>query len=338
VPADIKSSAVFRLLTKNGQRLWEHIEEGSLWNFPVSIIKDSRGHILISIENDYSPTPRPSRLVFTLVSDKGVTLQQRAHTVSIRPISFSGNHAAVNANGNLVVAIGGEISAATSSSQASRVWVNPQTGTKRFCINSGASELFEIDVRTLDLKAKKAIQNVSIASVKVNDGRLYVTGSVSANCQLDTRAVFSELGPDLDLTTIFESKNVNSLEVHDLAFTSDGFVLLAGATRTFLPTALTVAVMSFEQLKAPDQSKAPDPWDESFWEKNTEEQRSAFVLALRKDGTVLGDRVFLDLRNRSISTLATETPDRLIAVGSAFGDRGWVVGLRLGNKVVPTFH
>jgi hypothetical protein len=43
--------------------------------------------------------------------------------------------------------------------------------------------------------------------------------------------------------------------------------------------------------------------------------------------------VFPDPRNRSISTLSVEISDRFIAVGSALGDRGWIVGLRLGDAL-----
>ena len=56
---DKRSSAVFRLLNADGQQLWQHVEPGAFWNFPVGIIKAPGGYLLISIENDYSPQSQP---------------------------------------------------------------------------------------------------------------------------------------------------------------------------------------------------------------------------------------------------------------------------------------
>ena len=72
--ADGKSSAVFRLLHMDGQQQWQHVEGGPNWNFPGGIFKTSAGYILVSIENDYSPSSGPSTLIFTLVSDRGAGL------------------------------------------------------------------------------------------------------------------------------------------------------------------------------------------------------------------------------------------------------------------------
>jgi CHAT domain-containing protein len=329
VPADTKSSAVFRLLDLDGQRLWQHLEDSSLWNFPITIVKAPRGYILVSIENDYSPSSWPSTLIFTLVSDKGATLTQQRYRLSVKPMFHSTKNVALDAEGNLVVAIGGNIRASPFE-QRPIVWTSPVTGAERFCTGTPeATEILKIDVQSLQVRMQRVIPDVAVVSVKLNDGRLFAAGSFSVNCRLDKRIRFAELTPTLELRTTFESNNVNSLEVHDFEITSDGTVLLAGVTRTFLPTALTVAIMTLDQLK---DYKIHDMWDESIWE-TTEEQRIAFVLALGKDGAVLGDRVFLDLRNRSISTLASEPSGRFIAVGSAFGDRGWVAGLRLGDHL-----
>jgi hypothetical protein len=329
---DKRSSAVFRLLNKDGQRLWQHVEPGSFWNFPVSMIKTSDGYILISIENDYSPQPQPSTLIFTLVSDWGDTLKQRRYALSVRP-EYWARSAALTAKGNLVVAIGGNMQASPWPTGRPSMWLNPQTGTRRFCVATPEeSEVFEIDVRSLDIITKKIIQDVSVVGLKFSDGHLYTASSVITNCELTKRVNFGELDSDFELKTIFQSEYVNSLEVHDLEITSDGVVLLAGTTRTFLPTAVTVATKSLEELK---NYKIHDMWDESTWEE-TEDHGVGFILALRKDGTILGDRVFPDLRNRSISMLATETSGRLIAVGSAFGDHGWIAGLKLGDQLKQT--
>jgi hypothetical protein len=114
--------------------------------------------------------------------------------------------------------------------------------------------------------------------LKFNDGHLYAAGNVVTNCELNKRANFGELESDFELKTIFQSNYVNSLEAHDLEITSDGVVLLAGVTRTFLPTAVTVANMSLEELK---NYKIPDMWDESTWEK-VEDHGIGFILALAK--------------------------------------------------------
>jgi CHAT domain-containing protein len=320
------SSAIFRLLDENGQRRWEHVEEGPSSNFPVSMIETPVGYVLVSIETDFSQL---STLIVTSVSDQGDTLVQRRYALSIRPESFSSKQVILNANGNLVIAIGGDF-LASSSAQGTPIWMNPQTGTKRVCHTPAASEIFEVNAHSLDLNTRRTIQNISIVSLKLQDERLYAAGSIVTNCQLIKRASFVELiGPGYESRTIFESNNVNSLEVHDLQIIKGGIVLLAGTIRIFLPTALTVEVKSLEQLK----NYKVDPWDVSSWEKS-EDNPAAFVLVLNRDGAVLADRVFLDLRNRSISMLAIRAADRLIAVGSAFGDRGWIVGLRLGDQLM----
>jgi hypothetical protein len=328
---DKRSSAVFRLLNEDGQRLWQHVEPGAFWNFPINMIKAPDGYVLISIENDYSPQLQPSTLIFTLVSDRGDTLKQRRYALSIRPVYWA-RSVALNAKGNLVVAIGGNMPASVWPTGRPSMWTNPQTGTKRFCGTPNESEVFEIDMGSLEIITRKTISDVSIVSLQFNDGHLYIASNVVTNCELSKRANFGELDSDFELKTIFQSNYVNSLEVNDLEITSDGVVLLAGTIRTFLPTAVTANVLSLEELK---NYKISDVWDESAWEKS-EGHGNGFILALGKDGRILGDRVFPDLRNRSISKVATETSDRLIVVGSAFGDHGWIAGLRLGGQFKRT--
>src|SRR4029077_7415773 len=99
------------------------------------------------------------------------------------------------------------------------------------------TEILKIDVQSLQVLMQRVIPDVAVVSVKLSDGRLFAAGSFSVNCRLDKRVRFVELTPTLELKTMFESNNVNSLEVHDFEITSDGTVLLAGVTRTFLPTA-----------------------------------------------------------------------------------------------------
>jgi hypothetical protein len=82
--------------------------------------------------------------------------------------------------------------------------------------------------------------------------------------------------------------------------------------------------MTLEQLT--------DWWSDSFWEKG-DEHKSAFILVVAKDGTMLGDRVFPDLRSRRISNVTEEPPGQFIAVGNAFGDRGWALSFGLTHRL-----
>jgi hypothetical protein len=109
--------------------------------------------------------------------------------------------------------------------------------------------------------------------------------------------------------------------VVDFVVTPDRFVLV-GVIRTFLPTALTRETMSVQAI---------DPWDDSFLEK-LDERASAFILVLAKDGAALSDRVFPDTRNRSMSNVVSEPSGRFVAVGSAFGDHGWVMSFNLNRN------
>ena len=130
-----------------------------------------------------------------------------------------------------------------------------------------------------------------------------------------------ELGPQFELKSIFQTNNVNSINVRDFIITPDAFVLVGGV-RTFLPTALTRETISFEKIIE------QNVWADSFWERS-EDHENATVLVIRKDGTLLADRVFPDLLNRSISDVVEITDNSFLAVGSAFGDRGWVISFSL---------
>jgi CHAT domain-containing protein len=326
-----KSAAVFRLLNEDGRIRWQRTEKSPLWDFPISIIKADNDYILVSMESDYSPSPVESTLVITLVgADLGNTMSQRRYPLSIRPVLFSSKDVVVDIKGNVIVAIGGNTQGSPSA-QRSPTWTNPKTGTKRYCAAPEATELLEFDANSLDVGARKIVDNVAVVSLKLSEGHLLAASRVGGNCRLEKRLNLAELGPEYEFKTIFESNNVNSLEVHDLEVTSDGIILLAGVTVTFLPTASTLAVRSAEEII----KSSFDFTDESIWEK-TEQRGIAFVVALSKDGQVLGDRVFPDLRYRTISTLAVERSGRLMAVGGAFGGRGWVAELRLGGRLGQT--
>jgi hypothetical protein len=91
--------------------------------------------------------------------------------------------------------------------------------------------------------------------------------------------------------------------------------------------------MSLEELTNND-FKVSDVWGAAFLEQS-EEHAIGLVLVVNVDGVVLADRIFPDLRNRIISSVAAKDTRHFVAVGSAFGDRGWIVALRLADKLVP---
>ena len=96
--------------------------------------------------------------------------------------------------------------------------------------------------------------------------------------------------PALELRTIFETSNVNSLGVTDLEVTSEHFIL-GGTLHTFLPTSSTRVSLSNESLA--------DVWNDVFWERN-EDQLSAFVLVVATNGNYVSDRVFSGVAHRAI--------------------------------------
>jgi hypothetical protein len=187
---------------------------------------------------------------------------------------------------------------------------------------------FTIDPATLKIRSQRLIPNIVVSGMRESTGHLYSAGTFSKNCRVERTVSLFELGPGFEQMTIFESNNVNSLELRDLEITKDGSILLVGTVSTFLPTSLTVDVPSIEQLKS---YKVSDLWNESFWEK-TEQQGNAFALVVSRSGTVLGDRIFPDLINRSISSVSARPNNQFIAVGGAFGQRGWVASVRVRDQ------
>jgi hypothetical protein len=310
-PSDHKSSAVFRLFGDDGRQHWQHVEDSELWNFAVSIVKSPTGYILVSIENH-------SSLVLTSVSEGGTSIAQRRHPIPVaNPRSTPKNVAVLN--GSLVIAIAGNQPATSGARPA--VWTNPQTGSKKLCTPSPATTLFSIDIATLDVQFQRTIENTAVASVRENNERLYAAVAFNPGCGLDRNIRLAEIQAGFELKTIFERKPANTIEVGDFVVTPDRFILV-GVFRAFLPTALTRETMGVQAI---------DPWDDSLLEK-VEERTSAFILVLAKDGTVIGDRVFPDTRHRSLSNVVAEASGRFVAVGSALGDRGWVISFDLNGQ------
>ena len=92
--------------------------------------------------------------------------------------------------------------------------------------------------------------------------------------------------------------------------------------------------MYVEELK---HYKGPDPWANSFWEQS-EEHAIGFILALNPAGEVLADRVFPDLRNRLIQNLAIKRFPAFDSSWQRFRQSGWLVGLKLTDKLVTSLH
>lgn len=67
-----------------------------------------------------------------------------------------------------------------------------------------------------------------------------------------------------------------------------------------------------------------DPFGESTQELG-EIRQGAFILVVGRDGSPQTDRVFVDPRRRFLGRIVQASDDRFIAVGSALGQRGWIV-------------
>ena len=321
-PSDNKSSAVFRMLDQNDQERWRYIVASDLWNYPVGIVQTADGYILISLETDLSPLGRASTLVLNVVSASGAALKRQTIPIPLLRGFAQPKNVAIDSRGNLIVAISGS----EVSPPQSAMWTNPRTGSKHYCVGRrlNSTALLSIGVESLELQSKKILEGDQVVSIRQYDGHVYGAINFATNCRLETNIRLVEIGPQFELKTIFQTNNVNSVDVKDVMITADNY-LLVGGVQIFLPTALQNKTITLEELK---QYTAPNVWDDSFWEKNAAHS-GAFVIALRKDGTLVADRVFPDLRYRSISNVAQMAPNHFLAVGNAFGDRGWIFAFSL---------
>jgi CHAT domain-containing protein len=315
--ADQGNSAVFRLLDKDGREKWRYIENGNHWNNPISAVKSSTGYIFLS--TDYDSISTPSTLIITQVSESGGAIMQRRYPL---PISVGGHgpkNVMIEPNGSLTVSLPGRL-IAKSATQSPR-WTNPKTGSKTLCVdNHHATILLSIDAGTLDLRNQKIIENDRVKSLRQHDGHLYAAIDFSENCSLTTNIKLVEISPAFELRTIYETRNVNSLDVTDLEVTSDHFVLV-GTLHTFLPTSSTRETLSTEKLAA-------DVWNDAFWERN-EDQLSAFVLVVAANGSYVSDRVFSGVAHRAISSIVAVESGSFVAAGETFSARGWIMSFSL---------
>jgi hypothetical protein len=226
----------------------------------------------------------------------------------------------------MIIAVTG--TADLSSSSTPSMWTNPQTGTKRFQCSRDTSIILSIDPDTLEIQQRSAISAARITRLREAEGHIFASMSFTRDCQLETNVRLVEFDADFQPKTLFESTSVNSLEIRDFAVTDRHFVLV-GALFTFLPSALANETMSLDQLK---NFKIPDLWDESIWDK-ADSIGNAAVIAVGRDGRKQADRIFRDIRNRSLSAIAMRDRNHFVAVGSALGDLGWTVGITLGNQL-----
>ena len=320
-PSEHKSAAVFEILDGNGDRRWEYVEDTGYWNFPFGIVPSGRNYLLISIQTDYSSNDH-NVLVITRVSSEGVRVDQKRILVSIRPDAALPRNIAVLPSHKLLIAVRGN--AILDPKTPLKMWINPQTGTQRFCTQIAATEVFEVDPETFAVEKLKTLDDLYIARLNLANGRIFAAGTSTSNCRFEKQTNIVEISNDFDTRKVFQSSSVNSLEVLDMQVTEKGQFLLGGRVMTFFPKNPIPLIDPASQPGTPQF----DPWNEEFWEI-TELRNSGFLLLADKDGSLLGDKVFSDPRSRSISTVRTRDDDKALVFGSAFGDRGWLAEVRL---------
>jgi hypothetical protein len=157
------------------------------------------------------------------------------------------------------------------------------------------------------------------------DGHLYAAVNVSSKCSLSTNVKLVEISPEFELRTIFQTSNVSSVEVTDLEITSESFVLV-GKVSTFLPTSSVREAISADWIR-------DNYWSASLLEKS-EDQLSAFVLVVGKNGAYLGDRVFSGTSMRSIKSVVAVESRGFVTAGETGGERGWIMAFSLQNAKI----
>jgi len=273
---------------------------------------------MLSQETDYvGSNVRDSSIVLSLVSSAGTGVKTIRFTVPL--ILPTATSAVLRSSGDIVFGVSGRPYAGPE--EKSPIWTNPKTGTKKFSCTYESSYIFSIDPKTLDIRKQAFFpENGKITRLKQFGDRTYGTFLFSHDCRIETNVRLVEVSEELELTTLFESANVNSIRVSDFAISSDGFVLV-GVASTFLPVALVNKTMTLEELK---NYKGPDLLDDSVWDKY-DQTSNALILVLSRDGKLQGDKILYDVRNRAFSSLADLGFGHFMAVGSALGNNGWIV-------------
>ena len=231
-PSEHKSAAVFEMMDGNDDRRWEYVEDAGYWNFPLGIVPSGPNYLLISIQTDYSSNDH-NALVITRVSNEGVRVDQKRILVSIRPDNGLPRNIAVLPSHKLVIAVRGNV--IIDPKTPSKMWINPQTGTPRFCTQMAATEVFQVDQETLAVEKSKTLDDLYIASLNLTNGRIFAAGTSTSNCRFEKQTNIVEISSDFDTRKVFQSSSVNSLEVLDMQVTEKGQFLLGGRVTTFFP-------------------------------------------------------------------------------------------------------
>lgn len=319
------TSAVFRLLDQQLKERWKYVQQSAQWIFAKDIVRSREGFILVGFATDYSPQSQPSSILLTRISETGAASKQSRFIIPLKnPVVARG--IVHGPKGEMLVAVTG--TAETSSSNTPSMWTNPQTGTKRFQCSRDTSIILSIDPDTLEIQQRSVISSAKISRLKEAEGHIFASMGFTRDCQLEKNVRLVEFEADFQPKTLFESTSVNSLEISDFAVTDRHFILV-GALFTFLPSALANETMSLDQMK---NFRIPDLWDESIWDK-ADSIGNAAVITLGRDGRKQADRIFPDIRNRSLSAIAMRDGNHFVAVGSALGDVGWTIGLTLGDQL-----
>ena len=317
-PTDSNAKATFRLLDRDGRPVWQYDIDSDLWNVPVGALKAGESYILISLEHDLASKPLgTSRLILTAVSQLGAKLRQERHGLPVMAGQHVPRSFAVDSEGNLILAITGHV-----AQRQDQLFVlsNPRTGSKTLCPVREATALLSIGTGDFRLKAHRVLLDIAVRTLRTDERRLYASAAVGPNCRSYGSVTIAEINADLEFRPMYELKGINSLEPSDFVTTDESFIVV-GRLRTSVATSAT-------RDEARNGSPRRSHWGENQWEAG-EERYSAFILVIGKDGTLLADRVFADPRSRWLTKLVMLSPHRFVAVGSAFGDRGLVLGFSL---------
>jgi len=189
----------------------------------------------------------------------------------------------------------------------------------------------DIDIDTLQILSTTDAHGRVAKGIKANDGQIFVAFSTARECRLQHGVELAKLNTALQPETVFKYEGVNDIELRDFAPLGNTFVF-SGSVQVQLPTTLLREVIPLGQLTSAD----PAFWERWAWER-ADERPNAFVLIGSSDGTVLEDRVFPDLLNRSINSVVASGPRQIVGVGGSLGDRGWMVVLEpnasLGDRM-----
>jgi hypothetical protein len=204
-------------------------------------------------------------------------------------------------------------------------WVNPNTGSQKFCSDEYATEFISIDPDSLAIIRRNIVKDIKISAITEGRDGVFAVGAARQNCRLENRVKIGKVNPNLDFSINFESRNVNSVDISDFKTLDSGLLLLAGRMDVFLPNVLANKALNITQVS---NSLASNIWDESFWESG-ETHSAALLMLVTSNGALVADRVFPDQRGRGFAAIIATSSEHVLGVGRAFGDRGWAATIRV---------